>query len=109
MNINFNGYRENVLTFACSGTVAAGDIVSVSASGTVAKASADSDFIGVCVSSEGGYAAVQLDGYVELAKSGTVNVGYNKLVAASSGVKTAEAGVDRLVIYVDDTTVGFIL
>ena len=95
MNISFTGYRENVLTFECTNTVAVGDLVKMSASGKV----------GV----RDGYAAVQLDGYMEAAKSGTVNVGYNKLVAAASGVKTAESGIDRLVIYSDDTTVGFIL
>ena len=42
-------------------------------------------------------------------KSGTVNVGYNKLAAATSGVKTTESGIDRLVIFTDDSTVGFIL
>ena len=81
----------------------------MTSSGKVAVCSANDDFIGVCVSASGGYAAVQLDGYVEIAKSGTVNVGYNKLVAASTGVETAESGIDRLVIYVDDTNVGFIL
>ena len=109
MEINFNGYKENVLTLECESTVTAGKLVKMSASGKVANASADDGFIGVAVSVRGGYAAVQLDGYIETAKSGTVNVGYNKLVAASSGVKTAESGIDRLVIYVDDTTVGFIL
>ena len=109
MDINFNGYKENVLTFECESTVAAGKLVKMSASGKVANASADDSFIGVAVSVRGGYAAVQLDGYVEAAKSGTVNVGYNKLVAASSGVKAAEAGIDRLVVYSDDSTVGFIL
>ena len=109
MDINFNGYKENVLTFECESTVAAGKLVKMSASGKVANTSADDSFIGVAVSVRGGYAAVQLDGYVEAAKSGTVNVGYNKLVAASSGVKAAEAGIDRLVVYSDDSTVGFIL
>jgi hypothetical protein len=109
MDINFNGYKENVLTFECESTVAAGKLVKMSASGKVANAAANDAFIGVAVSVRGGYAAVQLEGYVETAKSGTVNVGYNKLVAASSGVKTAESGIDRLVIYSDDSTVGFIL
>ncbi len=109
MNIGFTGFRENVLTFECTSTVAAGDLVKMSASGKVTKVSANDDFIGKCVSVRDGYAAVQLGGYAEAAKSGTVNVGYNKLVAASSGVKTAESGIDRLVIYSDDTTVGFIL
>ena len=109
MNIGFTGFRENVLTFECTSTVAAGDLVKMSASGKVTKVSANDGFIGKCVSVRDGYAAVQLNGYVEAAKSGAVNVGYNKLVAASSGVKTAESGIDRLVIYTDDTTVGFIL
>ena len=109
MNIDFSGYKENVLTFECESAVEAGKLVKMSASGKVANCSANDGFIGVCVSATGGYAAVQLDGYVEAAKSGTVNVGYNKLVAASSGVKTAESGIDRLVIYSDETTVGFIL
>lgn len=109
MNISFTGYRENVLTFECTNTVAVGDLVKMSASGTVTKAAANDAFIGKCVGVRDGYAAIQLDGYMEAAKYGTVNVGYNKLVAAASGVKTAESGIDRLVIYSDDTTVGFIL
>ena len=109
MDISFNGYKDNVLTFECESTVAAGKLVKMSASGKVANASANDDFIGVALSVSGGYAAVQLDGYVETAKSGTVNVGYNKLVAASSGVKAAESGIDRLVVYSGDSTVGFIL
>ena len=109
MEISFAGYQENVLTFEYAGTLAAGDLVKMSASGKVAKVSANDGFIGKCIGVKGGYAAVQLDGYVEAAKSGTVNVGYNKLVAASTGVKAAESGIDRLVIYSDDTTVGFIL
>ena len=109
MDINFKGYKENVLTFECESTVTVGKIVKMTSSGKVANCSADDSFIGVVVGVRGGYAAVQLDGYVETAKSGTVNVGYNKLVAASSGVKTAESGIDRLVIDVGDSTVGFIL
>ena len=109
MNISFTGYRENALTFECTNTVAVGDLVKMSASGKVTKVSANDAFIGKCVGVRDGYAAVQLDGYTETAKSGTVNVGYNKLVAAASGVKTAESGIDRLVVYSDDTTVGFIL
>lgn len=109
MEISFAGYRENVLTFECESTVKANDLVKMSASGKVAKCAANDAFIGKCVSAKDGYAAVQLDGYVETAKTGAVNVGFNKLAVAASGVKTAETGVDRLVIYSDDTTVGFIL
>lgn len=110
MNIKFSGFNENVLTFEYTGTLAEGDLVKMSASAKVVKATANGDFIGVCVGIRSGYAAVQVAGYAEVPKSGTVTVGYNKLVAASgTAVKTAESGVDRLVIYVDDTNVGFIL
>ena len=109
MNINFSGYRENVLTFECEHTVVKGKLVKMSESGKVANASCNEDFIGVAVSVNDGYAAVQLEGYVETYKTGAINVGYNKLVTALVGVKTADIGIDRLVVYVDDTTVGFIL
>lgn len=109
MNISFAGYKENVLTFECTATVAKGDFVKMSGSGKVAKAASTENFIGVCVGVKDGYAAVQLDGYVETEKAGNVNVGYNKLVAAVSGVKVGENGIDRLVVYIDNSTVGFIL
>ena len=109
MNISFAGFKENVLTFECTNTVKKGDLVKMSASGKVTKAAVNDSFIGVCVGENDGYAAVQLNGYVEAAKSGTVNVGYAKLAATASGVKAAESGIDRLVIYTDDSTVGFIL
>ena len=109
MDISFIGYKENVITFECESTVAAGKLVKMSASGKVANAAANDSFIGVALSVSEGYAAVQLDGYVEQPKSGTVNVGYNKLVAASSGVTAAESGIDRLVVYSDSSKVGFIL
>lgn len=109
MEINFTGYQENVLTFECTDTVKAGDLVAMVSSGKVTKALADGSFSGKCLSVRDGYAAVQLSGYVETPKTGTVNIGYNKLVVAASGVKTASSGIDCLVIYSDDTKVGFIL
>lgn len=109
MNISFAGFKENVLTFECTNTVKKGDFVKMSASGKVTKAAANDSFIGVCVGENDGYAAIQLEGYVETVKSGTVSVGYVKLAAATSGVKAAENGIDRLVVYTDDSTVGFIL
>ncbi len=108
-NINFNGYMENVLTFECDDDVNVGDLVSMKASGKVGKAAADSAFIGVCVSVKNGIAAVQLSGYIEKKKGGTVNLGFTKLVAAADGVKTGNAGKEFTVIYSDDSTVGFIL
>lgn len=109
MEISFAGYQENVLTFECESTVSKGDFVTMSASGKVTVAAENAAFIGKCVNVRDGYAAVQLNGYVEADKSGTVNVGYNKLVKAASGVKTGSSGIDRLVVYSDDSRIGFIL
>lgn len=109
-NIKFTGYLENVLTFECESTVKADDLVNITASGKVGKATDGGAFIGRCVSQKNGIAAVQLGGYIETAKSGTVGVGFQKLVAdANGGVKTASTGKERLVIFADDATVGYIL
>lgn len=109
MNINFNGFKENVLTFACDNTVEEGGLVMMTSSGKVTKAAENSNFVGVCLSIRDGYAAVQLAGYAEAAKNGTINVGYNKLITAAEGIKTGSSGTERLVIYSDESTVGFIL
>lgn len=109
MDISFTGFNENVLTFECTNTVRAGDLVKLSGSGKVTKAVPDEAFVGVCKNVRNGFAAVQLSGYVEAEKNGTIGVGYFKLAAATSGVKAIASGVDRLVIYSDDTKIGFIL
>lgn len=109
MDINFSGYNETVLTFECTSGVTAGIPVKMSAAGKVTAASANDTFIGVARSVRDGYAAVQLGGYVEMKKNGTIGLGYTKLVAAAEGVKAAETGIDRLVIYSDSNNVGFIL
>lgn len=64
MNVNFNGYGENVATFvADSSLTAAGVPVKITADGTVGKCSANDIFCGICVGLRDGYAAVQLSGY----------------------------------------------
>ena len=74
MDINFNGFKENVLTFACDNTVEEGGLVMMTSSGKVTKAAENSNFVGVCVGVRDGYAAVQLEGYTEAAKNGTIKV-----------------------------------
>ena len=65
MNVNFNGYGENVLTFiADSGLTETGVPVKVIDDGTVAKCGGNDNFCGICVGLRDGYAAVQLAGYV---------------------------------------------
>ncbi len=111
MNVNFNGYGENVLTFiADSGLTEAGVPVKMSADGTVAKCSADDVFCGVCVGVRGGYAAVQTAGYVRMPAGSKIAVGYKKLAAGSSGTVAVNAsGRELLVVDSTATEVGFIL
>ena len=54
MNIKFSGFNENVLTFEYTGTLNKGDLVKMSASAKVTKASANDAFIGVCVGTRDG-------------------------------------------------------
>ena len=61
MNVNFNGYGENVATFMADSTVTeAGIPVKVVSNGTVAKCESGDSFCGICVGVREGYAAVQL-------------------------------------------------
>lgn len=111
MDINFNGFQENILTFECTSTVAAGDPVKMSANGKVTVCSAGDNFIGIAKSVRDGYAAVQLSGYIEAPFTGSgVSIGYTTLTADSDGaVKAAQTGREYLVLTVDSSTVGFIL
>lgn len=109
MDINFNGFNEQVLTFMADDLVTEGCLVSLSESGTVTKASDDDSFIGVCLNVKDNYAAVQVEGYVEIDLTGEVSVGDQILNATTSGVKAAQTGKSYRVIYVGTDTVGFLL
>jgi hypothetical protein len=112
MNVNFNGYGENVLTFiADSSLTEPGVFVKMTADGTVGKCSSGDVFCGVCVGLRGGYAAVQLSGYVNMpAASAKIAVGYKKLGVGDGG-KAAVNTSGREVLVLDSTAteVGFIL
>ena len=111
MNVNFNGYGENVTTFiADSGLTAAGVPVKLSGDGTVTKCSADDVFCGICIGLHGGYAAVQTAGYVRMPAASKIAVGYKKLAAdGNGGVAVNNSGRELLVVDATSTEVGFIL
>ena len=111
MNVNFNGYGENVLTFiADSGLTETGVPVKISDDGTVAKCSANDVFCGVCVGVRGGYAAVQLAGYVRVAAAARIEPGYKKLAAGSTGnVAVNTSGRELLVVDSTAKEAGIIL
>ena len=94
MDVNFNGYNENVLTFiADSGITNPGVPVKISASGTVSKCSTNDVFCGVCVA------------------TGTITPGYTKVAINSAGRVAADSehGKEMLVVYSTSNEVGIIL
>ena len=111
MDVNFNGYNENVLTFiADSGITNPGVPVKISASGKVSKCSTNDVFCGVCVNVRDGYAAVQLSGYVVVPAAAKLNVGYQKVAVNSAGKLAAnENGREVLVVISSATEAGIIL
>ena len=110
MNVNFNGFGENAATFIADGTLTEAVPVKMKDNGTVAKCDASENFCGVCVSVRGGYAVVQLSGYVKVKSDKKIAVGYKKLSAtADGGVSVTTTGREYLVLDSTDTSVGFIL
>lgn len=113
MNVSFNGFNENVLTFNSQGEVISGALVKMAGNGTVTPCADGDKFAGVAVNEAGGCAGVQLKGYVTCAYTGTApTVGFcNLLAGGASAVKTGTTGVQYLVLDVDAAakTVGFIL
>ncbi len=110
MNVCFNGFGENVLTFETQGTIAVGDPVMITGNGVVQAASGR--FCGICTNIRNGYASVQLSGYARAAYTTAPDVGYSK-ITASGGKINADGtnGTEYLVLDVDTTakTFGFIL
>ena len=87
----------------------AGVPVKMKDNGTVAKCDASENFCGVCVSVRGGYAVVQLSGYVKVKSDKKIAVGYKKLSATADGGVSVTTSREYLVLDSTDTSVGFIL
>ena len=111
MNVNFNGYGENVATFIANSTLTeTGVPVKISADGTVTKCSSGDKFCGICVGIRDGYATVQLSGYVRVQTSAKLALGYTKLaVGASDKIAANDNGRELLVIESTATDAGIIL
>lgn len=102
MKVSFEGIGESVVTFYNNGA-SAGYPVKMTGNGEVGACANGDRFFGVSLSSEGDFAAIQTEGYVELPYSGAAPaVGFSKLSAnGSGGVKTDANGGEFLVIEVD--------
>ena len=105
MNVSFNGIGDKLVTFLNNGAEK-GEVVKVSAAGTVAPCSDDDVFDGVAVFVDGGYAGVRLRGFVTVSYSGAApSVGHSLLLADGSGGVAVDNsdGRDYLVVDVDTT------
>ncbi len=110
MNISFNGYKENAVTFMASGNLKKGMLVKMTSNKTVAPCAANDKFIGVCVDVRGDYATIITEGYVNLPAAKAISVGYQTLSAsANNTVTSGTTGREYLVVDSDSTSVGFIL
>lgn len=111
MNVNFNGYGENMVTFEAAGNFnEAGVPVKITADGTVDKCSANDVFCGICQGVRDGYATVQLAGYVKVKTTAKLALGYTKIVAGANGtVAAGTAGRELLVVESTATEAGIIL
>ena len=111
MNVNFNGFSENVATFiAASSITAAGVPVKPSADGTVAKCGSGDAFCGIVTDLRDGYATVQLAGYAEFPAAAKINAGFKTLAVNSNGVVAeSQNGREYLVVNSTSDTVGIIL
>lgn len=112
METSFNGFGENAATFAVQDGVKPGMPVKMAGNGEVGPCAATDKFCGVALSVRGGYASVQLSGYVRLPYSGKAPaVGWQSLSAAADGKvqSAASGGREYLVVDANDSTCGFVL
>lgn len=88
MNINFNGYNENVITMLCDNTLTDGDtgvVVAVKEDATAAKATASDSILGVAVAVRDGYCAVQTTGYAKISTESKIPCGLKTLAPNGKG------------------------
>lgn len=109
MNISFNGFMENTVTFECDESLKAGMPVTITDGKAAACAEGDK-ICGVCLSVREGFAAVQVAGFVKLPVSGSVATGFVSIAAAADGkVSVSDTGREVLCVCTDTDTAGFIL
>ncbi len=111
MNLSFNGFSENTITFEADTTLTkAGVPVKVEQDGKVALATTGDRICGVAVNVREGFAAVQLRGYMEFPCAQVIPCGFQKIGADAQGnLVLADEGTEVLVVTSKDDKTGFIL
>ena len=103
--ISFEDIGAVVATFLVDGDVKGGQVVKVSADGTVAPCSDGDAFCGVALEPRKGAAGVQVKGFVTVSAQSKLSLGWQELAAdGNGGVKSGEgSGVRALVVSAEDS------
>ena len=97
--VSFEEMGAVTVSFLCEEGVSEGQVVKVSADGTVGPCTAGEDFCGVARSPRCGGAAVQVKGFVPVKTTGKLPLGWCSLAAdGTGGVKKAESGGVRALV-----------
>ena len=111
MKTDYKGFRENSTTFECDSAVKKGSLVKMVGNGEVGVCDDGDNFIGIVLNVSEDICCVQLAGYIEVANTGNVSVGYQKLSATTStSVKDNKTnGREYLILKSENSILGFIL
>lgn len=107
--VSFEDIGMVAATFASQEGVKGGQVVKVTDNGQVGPCEAGDQFCGVALEGRGGFAGVQVKGFVTVKATGTVDLGWTELCAdGAGGVKAAASGGSgRAYLVVDsDSTAG---
>ena len=100
MKVSFEEIGRLAATFAHE-DCESGHVCKLVGNGLVMPCNEGDDFCGLVESVRGGFAAVQVEGFVALSSSGPVDVGYVELCADGSGGVMAGQGRKFLVVSAD--------
>ena len=101
--VSFDDIHSVAATFAAQEGVVSGQVVKITANGQVGPCTANDQFCGVALSGAP-FAGVQVKGFATVKATGSVSLGYVKLVAdGTGGVKAGETGREYLVVETDST------
>lgn len=113
MNINFNGYNENVVTMLCDSTLNDGDanvVVAVKEDATATKATTSDSILGVALAVRDGYCAVQTTGFAKVSAESKIPCGLKTLAPnGKGGVAVNSSGRALFVIESADDYAGILL